>query len=65
MKSRGRVGNDRYEGFVVDLAKDIADIVGFDFRIQVTNGYGNVDEHGQWNGMIRELLEEVGTTAET
>ncbi len=53
-------GNDRYEGFVVDLATEIASIVGFNFSIEVTDGYGSIDkETGEWNGMIRELLEEV------
>ena len=28
-----RVGNDRYEGFVVDLINAIADIVGFNVRL--------------------------------
>ena len=59
MKSGGRTGNDRYEGFVVDLAGDIAERVGFNFTIQITEGYGSVDETGHWNGMIRQLLEEV------
>ena len=60
LKSKGRQGNDRYEGFVVDLAMEISRIVGFNFTIRITDGYGSVDERGQWNGMIRELLEEVG-----
>ena len=55
-----RKGNDRFEGFVVDLAGAIADIVGFNLTIRLADGYGSVDEEtGQWNGMIRELLEEV------
>ena len=29
-----RVGNDRYEGFVVDLINAIADIVGFNVSMQ-------------------------------
>ena len=52
-------GNDRYEGFVVDLASEIANLVGFNFTIAVTEGYGSVNDKGEWNGMIRELLEEV------
>ena len=56
-----RTGNDRYEGFVVDLAHEISKLVGFNFTLRVTNGYGSPGEDGQWNGMIRELLEEVST----
>ncbi len=54
-----RTGNDRYEGFVVDLATGIARIVGFNFTIEPTDGYGSVDKNGRWNGMIREILEGV------
>ena len=54
-----REGNDRFEGFAVDLANRIASIVGFNLTIKLTDAYGSVDESGHWNGMIRELLEEV------
>ncbi len=53
-------GNDRFEGFVPDLATEIARAVGFDFELEPTDGYGSLDrDTGRWNGMIRELLEEV------
>ena len=37
-----RVGNDRYEGFVVDLINAIADIVGFNVR-----SHGRAREKGR------------------
>ena len=52
-------GNSKYEGFIVDLASEIAAIVGFNYTIVPTNAHGSIDKNGQWNGMIRELLEEV------
>ena len=52
-----------YEGFVVDLALAISKIVGFNFTIVPTDGYGSVGKDGRWNGMIRELLEEVKTNS--
>ena len=52
-------GNDKYEGFIVDLAKKIASIVGFNFTIVPTKSHGSMNNNGQWNGMIKELLEEV------
>ena len=57
-----RVGNDRYEGYCVDLAKKLAAILGFDFIIRpVRDGrYGGQSENGTWNGMIGELIREVG-----
>ena len=30
--------------------------------IVLANGYGSKDENGAWNGMIKEVLEEVGVT---
>ena len=41
-----------------DLAKKIASIVGFNFTIVPTKSHGSM-KNGQWNGMIKELLEEV------
>ena len=51
----------QYKGFVVDLADNIAKIVGFKYQIAPTNGYGSPGKDGRWDGMIRELLEEVIT----
>ncbi|XP_041649846.1 glutamate receptor ionotropic, kainate 3 [Cheilinus undulatus] len=53
------VGNDRFEGFCIDLLKELANILGFAYEIRlVPDGkYGSQDEKGQWNGMIRELIE--------
>ena len=58
-KSARRTGNDRYEGFVIDLASAIAAAVGFNFSVHIADGYGSMDENGERNGMIRELLDEV------
>ncbi|XP_029307089.1 glutamate receptor ionotropic, kainate 3 [Cottoperca gobio] len=53
------VGNDRFEGFCIDLLKELANVLGFTYEIRlVPDGrYGSQDEKGQWNGMIRELIE--------
>ncbi|KAF0045958.1 hypothetical protein F2P81_002487 [Scophthalmus maximus] len=53
------VGNDRFEGFCIDLLKELSHILGFTYEIRlVPDGrYGSQDEKGQWNGMIRELIE--------
>lgn len=55
------VGNDRFEGFCIDLLKELANILGFTYEIRlVPDGrYGSQDDKGQWNGMIRELIEHV------
>uniref|UniRef100_A0A4W4HI45 Glutamate receptor n=1 Tax=Electrophorus electricus TaxID=8005 RepID=A0A4W4HI45_ELEEL len=53
------VGNDRFEGFCTDLLKELASILGFAYEIRlVPDGkYGFQDDKGQWNGIIRELME--------
>lgn len=55
----GKQSSPKYEGFVVDLALELSRIIGFNFTITPTNGYGSVGKDGRWTGMIRELLEEV------
>merc|ERR1719319_171582 len=54
-------GNDRYEGFSVDLIAMIAEILRFNYTIkEVDDGkYGSFDEKaGTWNGMIGELQNQ-------
>lgn len=58
-------GNERYEGFCIDLLKEIANMVGFEYRIElVPDGkYGVYDlETGEWNGIVRQLMDKVRTT---
>ena len=52
----GRSGNDKYEGFAVDLINEIAAIVEFNFTLVPVAGYGSHREDGSWTGMIGELL---------
>lgn len=61
---RALVGNDRFEGFCIDLLKELAGILGFSYEIRlVPDGkYGSQDDKGQWNGLIRELMEHVSTS---
>ena len=51
-------GNDRFEGYCIDLIQDISKILGFKFEIYPApnNAYGSF-KNGEWNGMIRELLD--------
>ncbi|XP_013407964.2 glutamate receptor ionotropic, kainate 2 [Lingula anatina] len=52
-------GNDRYEGFCIDLLSEISKIVGFEYEIElVPDGqYGIVNDKGEWTGMVRELID--------
>ncbi|XP_065102415.2 glutamate receptor ionotropic, kainate 3 [Paramisgurnus dabryanus] len=53
------VGNDRFEGFCIDLLKELSSILGFSYEIHLVQDgkYGFQDDKGQWNGMIKELME--------
>ena len=57
------VGNDRYEGFCVDLIDEIASMLGFNYTIEIApdgqHGKFNADQQ-RWTGMIGELLDQVG-----
>jgi ionotropic glutamate receptor len=57
------VGNERYEGFCIDLLREIASMVGFEYRIELVpdSKYGVIDlETGEWNGIVRQLMDKVG-----
>ncbi|KAJ8924608.1 hypothetical protein NQ315_000758 [Exocentrus adspersus] len=59
-------GNDRFEGFCIDLLKEIASMVGFEYRIVlVPDGkYGAYDfETGEWNGIVRQLMDKKADLA--
>jgi len=54
------VGNERYEGFCVDLLKEISEIVGFHYTFElVSDGKYGSDERDGWTGMVRELMDKV------
>lgn len=57
-----RIGNDQFEGFSVDLIKEVAEMLKFEYDIYLVHDgkFGSKQEHGDWNGMIGELLSGVG-----
>ncbi|KGL82320.1 Glutamate receptor ionotropic, kainate 3, partial [Tinamus guttatus] len=58
-------GNDRFEGYCIDLLKELAVILGFSYEIRLVEDgkYGAQDDKGQWNGMIKELIDHVSEAA--
>lgn len=56
-------GNDRYEGFCVDMLKELADILKFKYRIRLVGDgvYGVPGANGTWTGMVGELISRVCT----
>ena len=57
-------GNDQYIGYCADLAKQIAELVDFDYIIKpVKDGkYGGLDDNNTWDGMVGELVRKVSAT---
>ena len=51
-------GNDRYEGYAVDLVKELARVLKFKYEIYlVADGkFGGIGPDGEWNGMIKDLM---------
>ncbi|KAM9456461.1 glutamate receptor ionotropic, kainate 1 isoform 3-T3 [Clarias gariepinus] len=58
-------GNDRFEGYCLDLLKELANILGFSYEVKlVSDGkYGAQNDKGQWNGMVRELIDHIADLA--
>uniref|UniRef100_A0A3Q2W1K6 Glutamate ionotropic receptor kainate type subunit 2 n=1 Tax=Haplochromis burtoni TaxID=8153 RepID=A0A3Q2W1K6_HAPBU len=59
-------GNDRFEGYCIDLLRELANILGFTFEVRLVEDgkYGVQDENtGQWNGMVKELMDHKADLA--
>ena len=59
--SDDREGNDRFEGYIVDLLEQLAHKARFTYSITLVKDgkYGRRMEDGRWIGMIREVIESV------
>lgn len=56
-------GNDRFEGYSVDLIDGISKLLNFsyEFYLVADNRYGSYNPATkQWDGLIRELRDRVG-----
>lgn len=55
------VGNDRFEGYCLDLLKELSNILGFTYEVRLVGDgkYGAQNDKGEWNGMVRELIDHV------
>ncbi|KAL1116158.1 hypothetical protein AAG570_005653 [Ranatra chinensis] len=53
-------GVTKFKGYCIDLIEDIRKLVGFEYEIYLApdGAFGNMDENGQWNGVIKELIEK-------
>uniref|UniRef100_A0A8B9RN77 Glutamate receptor n=1 Tax=Astyanax mexicanus TaxID=7994 RepID=A0A8B9RN77_ASTMX len=58
-------GNDQYEGFCVDMLRELSDILKFSFRIKLVDDglYGAPEPNGSWTGMVGELINRKADLA--
>ncbi|XP_067125926.1 glutamate receptor ionotropic, kainate 2 isoform X5 [Centruroides vittatus] len=58
---RNLTGNERFEGFCIDLLKTIADLLGFSYELHLVPdkkfGAENTTT-GEWNGLVREIIDK-------
>ncbi|XP_058679103.1 glutamate receptor ionotropic, kainate 5 [Ammospiza caudacuta] len=60
-----RVGGDRYEGFCVDMLRELAALLKFRFHIKLVEDglYGAPEPNGSWTGMVGELINRKADLA--
>lgn len=58
-------GDDRYEGFAVDIIRELSLKLGFNYTFIVEEDmkYGERLSNGSWNGMIGRLMDDVITNS--
>ncbi|GIZ01087.1 hypothetical protein CEXT_717361 [Caerostris extrusa] len=62
-KSDGNLtGNERFEGFCIDLLRTIAELLGFNYDLYLVpdNKFGAENTtSGEWSGLVKEIIEKV------
>nr|XP_005998054.1 PREDICTED: glutamate receptor ionotropic, kainate 5 [Latimeria chalumnae] len=58
-------GNERYEGFCVDMLRELSGILKFNFKIKLVDDglYGAPEPNGSWTGMVGELINRKADLA--
>lgn len=56
--SSPKSGNEEFEGYAMDLIKELSLLLNFEFEIRICKDglYGIEDDEGNWNGMIGEVI---------
>ncbi|XP_071037361.1 glutamate receptor ionotropic, kainate 2-like [Parasteatoda tepidariorum] len=52
------IGNNRFEGFCIDLIERLSEVLHFSYEIKLVDDgdYGNKFPNGSWSGMIGEVM---------
>ncbi|KAF7998303.1 hypothetical protein HCN44_009701 [Aphidius gifuensis] len=56
---------DEWSGYCIDLIEEIRKILGFEYEIRLVddNNFGSMNDDGEWNGMIKELVDKKADIA--
>lgn len=62
-----RVGNDRFEGYAIDIIQELSNILGFNytFIVQEDKKYGVYNNISGWNGMLGKIINNEADLAIT
>ncbi|XP_032341812.1 glutamate receptor ionotropic, kainate 5 isoform X3 [Camelus ferus] len=54
-------GNERFEGFCVDMLRELAELLRFRYRLRLVEDglYGAPEPNGSWTGMVGELINRL------
>ncbi|XP_077645910.1 glutamate receptor ionotropic, kainate 5 [Lonchura striata] len=65
MRVGGAGGAERYEGFCVDMLRELAALLKFRFHIKLVEDglYGAPEPNGSWTGMVGELINRKADLA--
>lgn len=57
----GSDGKPVFSGYCIDLLKQISEHLNFEYEISLVpdREFGTLNDKGEWNGMIRELIDKV------
>ncbi|KAL3278034.1 hypothetical protein HHI36_013375 [Cryptolaemus montrouzieri] len=49
-----------FNGYCIDLMNKIGQVLRFDYEVQLATGntFGRMDENGNWNGLIKDLIDK-------
>lgn len=59
-----KTGNDRFEGFAIDLIDELSKLLGFkyEFILQEDRDYGvQIEGTEKWTGMLGAVMEDVSS----
>lgn len=61
MMENGSDGKPVFSGYCIDLLKQISEHLNFEYEISLVpdREFGTLNDKGEWNGMIRELIDKV------